>query len=192
MKKALAVVLAMLLIGVFTGGALAQVPFIQVYFDADYNDTQSPCKTPGSSSILYVAALNFNDLISAVDFKIQFPPALMYIGEDVREDPDGDAGDISIGDSQNGIAIAYNLPRNGFQTMLLSRIFVDWTGDCDCAQGPQPLRVVGYDDIYSPTPKAVRWPSGEQFDVVGMLSLICPGPTSTESTTWGGVKALYR
>jgi len=25
-----------------------------------------------------------------------------------------------------------------------------------------------------------------------MLSLICPGPTSTESTTWGGVKALYR
>ena len=192
MKKALAVVLAMLLIGVCTGGALAQVPFIQAYFDADYNDTQSPCKTPGSGSTLYVAALNFNELISAVDFKIQFPPALMYIGENVAEDPEGDPGDITIGNSLSGIAIAYNLPRNGYETMLLTRVFVEWTGDCDCLQGPQPLRVVGYDDVYSPTPKAVKWPSGEQFDVVGMLSLICPGGVSTETTTWGGVKALYR
>jgi hypothetical protein len=192
MKKALAVVLAMLLIGVCTGGALAQVPFIQVYFDADYNDTQSPCKNPGDSSTLYVAALNINDLISAIDWKIQFPPALLYTGEDVTEDPEGDPGDITIGNSQAGIAVAYNLPRNGFVTMRLSRVFVEWTSQCDCLQGPQPLRVVGYDDVYSPQPKAVRWPSGEQFDVVGMLSLICPGGVSTETTTWGGVKALYR
>jgi hypothetical protein len=188
MKKALAVVLAMLLIGVCTGGALAQVPFIQVYFDADYNDTQSPCLPPGSSSSLYVAALNFNDLVSAVDYKVQFPPALMYIGENVN----AGGGDPVIGNSEIGIAIAWALPRNGFVTMLLSRVFVDWTGDCDCAQGPQALRVVGYDDVFSPTPKAVRWPSGEPFEAVGMLSLICPGPTSTEATTWGGVKALYR
>jgi hypothetical protein len=52
--------------------------------------------------------------------------------------------------------------------------------------------VVGYDDIYSPTPKAVRWPSSQEFELVGMLSLICPGQVSTEATTWGGVKALYR
>jgi len=187
MKKALAVVLAMLLIGVCTGGALAQVPFIQVYFDdAPYNDTQSPCLPPGSSSSLYVVALNLNDLVSAIDWKIQFPSALMYVGENVE------SATLVIGDSQVGIGVSYALPRNGFVPMLLSKVIVDWTGDCDCAAGPQALRVVGYDDVNSPTPKAVRWPTGEPFDVVGMLALICPGPTSTEATTWGGVKALYR
>lgn len=188
MKKALAVVLAMLLIGVYTGGALAQVPFIQAYFDADYNDTQSPCKTPGSSSTLYVAALNLNSFVTGIDYKLLFPPALMYTGESVNAGP----SDPVIGNSQIGIAIAYNFPQNGFVTMLLSKVFVDWTGDCDCLQGPQPLRVVGYDDVYSPVPQAVSWPSGQPFDVVGMLSLICPGGVSTETTTWGGVKALYR
>ncbi len=188
MKKALAVVLAMLLIGVYTGGALAQVPFIQAYFDADYNDTQSPCKNPGSSSNLYVAALNLNALVGAVDFKILFPPALMYVGDITGAGP----LDPVIGNSLIGMARSWQNPQNGYETMLLTRVLVDWTSECDCLQGPQPLRVVGYDDIYSPVPQAVSWPSGLPFDVVGMLSLICPGGVSTESTTWGGVKALYR
>jgi hypothetical protein len=188
MKKALAVVLAMLLIGVCTGGALAQVPFVQAYFDADYNDTQSPCKNPGTSSSLYVAALNLNDLISAVDFKVLFPPALLYAGETVN----AEASDPVIGNAQIGEAIAWQLAKNGFETLLLTRVFVEWTGDCDCLQGPQALRVVGYDDVYSPNPTAVRFFGGAQFECVGMLSLICPGGVSTETTTWGGVKALYR
>lgn len=188
MKKALAVVLAMLLIGVCTGGALAQVPFIQAYFDADYNDTQSPCKTPDSGSSLYVAALNLNDLVSAVDFKVLFPPALLYVGEAVN----AGVNDPVIGNAEIGEAIAWQLPKNGFETLLLTRVFVVWTADCDCLQGPQPVRVVGYDDLYSPHPTAVRWPGGSQFECVGMLSLICPGGVSTATTTWGGVKALYR
>jgi hypothetical protein len=178
----------MLLIGVCTGGALAQVPFIQAYFDADYNDTQSPCKSAGTESTLYVAALNLNDLVSAIDFKVLFPPALMWTGDL----PNAGGGDPVIGNSLIGMAIAWNLPQNGFQTLLVDRILVEWTAECDCLQGPQPLRVVGYDDVYSPVPKAVSWPGGQQFEVVGMLSLICPGGVSTETTTWGGVKALYR
>lgn len=191
MKKALAVVLATVLLGVCTGGALAQVPFIQVYFDADYNETQSPCKNPGSISKLYVAALNLNTLVSAIDYKILFGPvpALMYLGES----PNVGALDLALGNSADGMAIAYNLPQNGFLTMLLSTIDAEWTSECDCGtMGPQSLRVVGYDDLYSPVPKAVRWPENQEFPVVGMTSLICPGTVSTESTTWGGVKALYR
>jgi hypothetical protein len=188
MKKALAVVLATLLIGVCTGGALAQVPFVQVYFDADYNDTQSPCKNPGSSSHLYVAALNLNALVSAMDYKILFPAALMYVGET----PNAGPNDPVIGNSEIGIAIAWQIFKNGYETILLSDVIVDWTGDCDCLQGPQALRVVGYDDVYSPNPKAVAWPASNEIECVGMLSLICPGGVSTETTTWGGVKALYR
>lgn len=187
MKKALAVVLAMLLIGVCTGGALAQVPFVQAYFDADYNDTQSPCLDPGAFSSLYVAALNLNDVVSAIDFKVLFPPALLYVGENVNHD----TGPV-IGNAEIGEAISWQLPKNGYETLLLTQIIVEWTGACDCLQGPQPLSVVGYDDLYSPVPRAVRFFGGAVFDCVGMLSLICPGGVSTETTTWGGVKALYR
>jgi len=188
MKKALAVMVAMVLIGVCTDAALSQVKFVQVYFDADYNDTQSSCGPPGTTASLYVAALNLNMNVQAIDYKLLIPPSLMYVGENVNAGP----GDPVIGNSEIGIAIAYNLPQNGYQTMLLSRVFVEWTGDCDCSAGPQPLRVVGYDDMLSPVPMVVRWPDGAQFQAVGMLSLICPGATATESTTWGGVKALYR
>lgn len=188
MKKALAVMLATVLIGVCTNAALAQVKFIQVYFDADYNDTQTNCGLPGSTVSLYVAALNLNMNVQAVDYRLQIPPSLMYVGENVNAGP----GDPVIGNSEIGIAIAYNLPQNGFQTMLLSRVFAEWTGECDCGQGPQPLRVVGYDVNLNPSPLVVRWPDSVQFEAVGMLSLICPGATATEATTWGGVKALYR
>jgi hypothetical protein len=187
MKKALAVVLATIFVGVFTGGALAQVPFIQAYFDADYNETQSDCKAPTTISSLYVAALNLNTLVVAIDYKILLPPALLYDSEAVNVLPT----ELYIGASNIGIGIAYGLPRNGFVTMLLSRVFVEWTGLCDCEAAPQGVRVVGYDDVFSPVPKMVDF-GGNEHLVVGMLSLVCPGQVSTETTTWGGVKALYR
>jgi hypothetical protein len=193
MKKALAVALATVLLGVCTQGALAQVPFIQVYFDYDYNETQSPCHPAGQVTNLYVAALNLNALITAIDYRIRFEtvPAVMYIGEL----PNVGVNDLALGNSQDGMAIAYNLPKSGFETILLSRVQVSWTSECDCSPsgpGPQSLVVVGYDAIYSPVPKAVNWPYNEEFPVVGMTSLICPGTVPTEATTWGGVKALYR
>lgn len=187
MKRALAVVLATVLLGICASGALAQVPFIQVYFNL-HNDTQSQCLPAGSSTILYVSALNLNMLVSAIDFKVLLPPSLLYTGEL----PNAGVSDPVLGNAISGEAISYNLPKNGFATLLLTKVFVDWTGQCDCAAGPQPLRVVGYDDIYSPIPQAVSFPDNVSHNVVGMTSLVCPGQVSTEPTTWGGVKALYR
>jgi hypothetical protein len=188
MKKALAVVLAMALIGVCTGGAGAQVPFVHVYFDADYNETQSNCLPPGTFSNLYVAALNLNMWVQAIDFKVTFPAALLYLGENVNVGPN----DLFIGSSPAGLAIAYNLPQSGFQTILLTTILVQWTGACNCAGAPQAIVVVGYEPAINPDPTAVRWPDTTAIDLVGMTSLVCPGPVSTSTTTWGAVKALYR
>jgi hypothetical protein len=189
MKKALAVVLALVCIGFCTDGAQAQVPFMQVYFDADYNDTQSQCLLPGTLSSLYLAALNLNMFYSALDFKISFPPALMWIGDSPNVDP---INDLVIGNSPAGMAIAYSLPKNGFQTQLLNTMAVLWTANCNCALGPQPMVVVGFEPLINPNPTVVQWPATVQVPVVGMTSLICPGAVSTSATTWGGVKALYR
>lgn len=193
MKKALAVVLVAACIGVFAGAALAQVPFVQVFFDADvwgegYSETQSDCLAPGTVSDLYVVALNWNMFMQAIDFKVILPVALLYLSDT----PNTTIADPVIGSSPAGMAIAYNIPRNGFQALLLTKIRVFWTGQCNCAAGPQAIEVVGFDANINPNPTAVRWPDFTQLAGVGMTSLICPGPVSTQSSTWGGVKALYR
>jgi hypothetical protein len=74
MKKALAGVLAVAFTGCMAGAAVAQVPYVQVYFDAALTETQSPCQNqPGGSGPpvdLHVVYINWNMNISEVEFSI--------------------------------------------------------------------------------------------------------------------------
>ena len=192
MKRALAGVLVAAIVGLSAGGAMADaVPFIQVYFDDDSNgsfgETQANCGTADSPKSLYLVVLNGNAFVSAVDYQVSFPPAMMFLNDSYPVVP---GGHLNIGDSSNGNAVSYGFPRSGFSPMLVVTINGLWTGVCDCAQGPQPLVVGGYPGKTSPS--FVRWPDFVEFAAVGMTSLICPGPVATEETTWGGIKALYR
>jgi len=184
MKKALAVVLVAAFIGVFAGGAMAQVPYMQIYFAG--GQAQSACGTGFVD--LYLNAFNFNMFVQAVDFQVMFPPALLYLS-DTPTTPNG-INDLVIGNASIGEAIAYNLPQNGYVPMLLTTIHCFWTAACDCSHGPQALVVGPYPGSLQPS--GVRWPDFSQIFVIGWTTLVCPGPVSTEATTWGGVKALYR
>lgn len=205
MKKALAGVLVASLVGLMAVAATAQVPNIQIYFNGNTNyntfsDTQANCQSPGTSQDLYVVMNNWNMFIQAVEFSIDYPAAFFFLGENAP------VNTLTIGSSPSltgngpgtgGIAIAWNLPQNGFAQLLALTVHGVWTGSCDCNGGPQPLVVRGYN--YSNPgnggnldPVAVRWPDFIELSGVGMTSLICPGPVATEKTTWGGVKALYR
>jgi hypothetical protein len=193
MKKALAGVLAVTLAGCMAGAAVAQVPYVQVYFDDALNETQSPCMNqPGGSGppvALHVVYVNWNMNMAEVEFSIAYPPALIWIADQLT-DPDTQA---SLGSSPGGVAIATAncCPFNGFAPAEVLRPIVLW-GNCDCNQGPQPLVVGGYTPFGETQPTAVRKEDFEQFHGIGMTSLICPGPIATEQSTWGQVKALYR
>jgi hypothetical protein len=193
MKRALAGTLAIAFVSLMAAGAMAQVSFFQVYFDDasndSYGETQSQCGPVFTSASLYLVALNWNMFVAAVDYQVVFPPALLYVSDTY---PDTPGGTLNIGNSFDGAALSYGLPRNGFEPMLVSTISALWTGSCDCSpQGvPQPLTVRGFED--KPAPQGVRWPDFAEFTAVGMTSLVCPGAVSTTETTWGGIKALYR
>jgi hypothetical protein len=193
MKRALAGVLAIAFVGLMAAGAAAQAPFFQVYFDdasnGSYGETQSPCGQPGTQASLYLVAQNWNMLVTAVDYQLFFPQALVF---DHDEYPVVPGGYLNIGDSNKGNAISWGLPRNGFSPLLLVTTKVYWTGLCDCAAGPQALVVGPYPESGNNSPTGVRWPDYVIFPAVGMTSLICPGPVATSETTWGGIKALYR
>ena len=194
MKKALAGVLAVAMVGVLTGSAMAQVPNVQVSFDPAHTQTQTSCPggTPfaGPPVNLYVVANNWNMNITGIDFSISYPSSLVWVGDQLT-DPSTQA---SIGQSPTGIAIAYAncCYLNGFQSVEVLRPLVIW-GNCDCASAGNPQSVVvGGADPSKTGPTAVRKEDFAQFSGVGMTSLICPGIIATEPTTWGQVKALYR
>jgi hypothetical protein len=184
-------VLAIAFVGCMAAGALAQVPFFQIYFDdasnGSYGETQAECGAPNTPDDLYLVAHNWNMFVAAVDYQVAFPPALMYLSDTYPAVP---GGTLNLGNSFQGVALSYGLPRSGFEPMLLSLIQVLWTGQCDCAAGPQPLVVGPYPGKTSPA--GVRWPDYVEFNAVGMTSLVCPGAVPTQETTWGGIKALYR
>jgi hypothetical protein len=192
MKKALAGVLAVVMTGVLTGSAMAQVPNVQVYFDSAHTQTQTSCPggTPfaGPPVNLYVVANNWNMNITGIDFSISYPPSLLWVADQLT-DPSTQA---AIGTSPTGVAIATAncCPFNGFQSVEVLYPLVLW-GNCDCSGGPQAV-VVGGADPSKPGPTAVRKEDFTEHAGVGMTSLICPGAIATEPTTWGQVKALYR
>jgi hypothetical protein len=190
MKKALAGVLAVALVGVLAGSAMAQVPNIQVYFDLAHTQTQTNCGDPGSPTFLYVVMNNWNFNISGVDFSIAYPPSLAYVADQVP-DP---LTQIPLGASPGGLAIAYAncCFLDGTQSVEIDRVLAIWTPNCSCSSGPQPVVVGGYTPLGKTQPSAVRKEDFTEHAGVGMTSLICAGPIATEPSTWGQVKALYR
>jgi hypothetical protein len=191
MKKALAGVLAVAVTGVMAGSAFAQVPNVQVYFDPAHTQTQSECGQQNTPKDLFVVMNNWNMNITGVDFSISYPPSLVWLTDNLPE-PDTM---ISIGQSPTGVAIAYAncCSQDGFQAVEVLRPLVLW-GPCVCNpnDGPQPLVVGGYTPLGKTKPTAVRKEDFQEFEGLGMTSLICPGFIATEQSTWGQVKALYR
>jgi hypothetical protein len=195
MKRALAGVLVAAIVGFSAGGAMADaVPYVQVYFDdgsnGSYGETQAQCGQAGFPVYLYVVANNFNAWLSAIEYQIDFPAGLMFVGDTFPTVP---GATLSIGNSQDGVAVSWSLPRNAFGPILISTIFAVWTGECNCQAGPQPIVVGPFPyPVPKSQPEGVRWPDLARISAVGMTSLLCPGPVSTHESTWGGIKALYR
>jgi len=199
MKKALAAVIAACLVGLMAVGVMAQVPNVQIYFDPNYTQTAMDCQPAGTNQDLFVVMNNFNAYVQAVDFSVDYPGypggPLFLAGEDA---PPGSAviGTSPSGGADMGIAVGFDLRRNGSLPVLALTVHTFWTAECDCGQGPYPIVVRGYqyqDLLYGKQqPQAIQWPDYVPIDGVGMTSLICPQGVGVEESTWGGVKALYR
>ena len=188
MKRTSAGVLAVALVGVLAGSAMAQVPTVQVYFDSGHTETQTTCGPMGTLTTLYVVMNNWNMNVTGVDFSVNYPPSLIWL-VDVLPDP---STSISIGQSPTGIAISYAncCYLNAFVNHEVLQIIALW-GPCDCAIGPTAVVVGGYTPLGKTQPTAIRKEDFQEFGGLGMTSIIC-GTTATEPSTWGKVKALYR
>lgn len=206
MKKTLVVVVA-IAIALSASVASAQIPNVVVYFDLTYTQMDALCPPDPAGTVateLYVVANNFNMWMSAIEYMVELPPSLMFLG-DIDPTGGGWAGSqLKIGSSVTGIGISWPLPANAFVPLRCQKISVLWqcqnlgtveAPNCVLADG-----VTGFTDhtinVYKyPTsadgPRAVRWPDNVVVGGVGLTSVICGQTIPVEETTWGGIKALY-
>ncbi len=163
----------------------AGVPNVAIFFDKNLRYMSGSCPYAPVGTVLdtvYVVANNFDMWMNAIEYRIDYPPQLLYISDLPP------ANTLVLGNSPYGITIAWTIPANAFIGLVVQKILVLW--QCDGCPG------YNYPVVVNPHPmtgylRAVRWPDLVTVDAIGMTSLIC-AVIPVEETTWGGIKALYR
>jgi hypothetical protein len=170
------------------GTAFAQIPNVSIYFDYNLTETHALCPAELPGTVLdscYVVANNFNMWMNAIEYRIAYPPQMLYLGDSFPPDR------LTIGNSATGVGVSWPLPANSFGAVVIQKVRFYWMCDnCD-QQGPNadaPIMVLPYPG--QTTVRAVRWPDLLLVPGVGMVSLIC-ATVPVEETTWGAIKSMY-
>jgi hypothetical protein len=165
----------------------AQVPRVEVFFDKGLTMTDASCKGVDSLQTLYVAAINFNMYMSAIEYSIDYSglTSLVYIA-DVQIAP------LNIGSTPLGVASSWNIPQNAFAPFIVMEVLCSWTCD-DCTGQPSAQEIVVRANPSAPSGQiqAVRWPDNVFVASAGATSFVCLAPDPVQETTWGHIKALY-
>jgi hypothetical protein len=132
---------------------------------------------------LSVVANNFAMFMSTIEYSIQPPSVVATWSGDIHI-----AGSLFLGQSPTGVTITYPIPRNAFFPAIVMYYEIIWLC-AECNEEADPI-------IVKPHPgtnllQAIEWQTFRTVDGVGMTSLACPPPISTEESTWGKVKSLY-
>lgn len=163
----------------------AQIPYVQIYFDPNLQETLSYCPGIGVIDTFYVVAHNLGMWMSTIELSIEFPPpnVLQWIGDVFLNDP------LHLGSSPTGITITWPTPQKAFDPLPFLGLAVIWL--CDQCQPYDVWFIYARPHPYTGKLQAVRWPDYHLVEALGWESQICK-VVRTEETTWGRVKALYR
>jgi hypothetical protein len=158
--------------------APAGPPYLQVYFGVSHGDSVyaiQSCPGYGVLDTLYVVAHDFDAYVLGIEYQVSLPPTITFIA-------DLDLAPVVLGSSTTGISMAWSVPRNGYQPLLVQRILVMYT--CTgCGIPNATISVQPYPPTGDPYPRVVTWPSmsfggavdGSELDRWSALcSTICP------------------
>lgn len=142
--------------------AVAQTPTITVYFDGGYSQRVKDCPGPGLDT-LYVVAENWGAYLSAMEFKVDYPPEMTWLA-------DLDLPPVSFGNTASGVSMGFGIPQNAFLPLLVTRVLVLW--NCtDCSAANSKLAVVPH-PLFGYV-RATMWPTQEYIIGEGGGSAVC-------------------
>lgn len=186
-KSVITILFALLLITSSFSVLSAQTPFIAVYFDQALQQESATCPLAPPGTVLqqlYIAGVNFNTLIHGVEFRVSYPPELLWIGEIY---PHPNAG-IAVGSTPTGLALTYFAPwADGTSAFMIAEVTIQWQCSSCTGNTNVGVSVVQHPNGFLRGQEAVTF---TDIPAVGLTALICP-TVPVEETTWGNVKALY-
>jgi hypothetical protein len=212
MKCFLVVVIAVV-VGLSAVPAKAQTPYLQVYFDDFWTVTvKDTCPGFGVFDTLYVVGHNWNNRMTAMEYKIVYPPEIVFVADIIQT---ANSCQLKTGASPaivahpDGISVVWRPDYpcgwpDGFNAFLVNAVQILW--NCEGCAGQLELPIINAHGPAVPTPpynyevlgvagdlsnNDIRW---EVFGV-GLTAFVCATetpPVPVEESTWGGIKALYR
>jgi hypothetical protein len=180
MKALLVVLGALVAVVCVSAPTLAQTPTVGIFFDESLTRMDQDCPPGGGVDTAYVVANGFDAFLSAIEFAINYPPTMSWLG-------DLDVPPVTLGTTPNGIMEAFGLPLNGYAPIVVAKVVFSW--NCDgCTVTNDPVVVTPHPQ--SGFVRGVDFPQYNMINAIGMTSLVC-STVPTGETTWGRVKALY-
>ena len=174
MKRILVVSgLILLLSASYASICAAQIPCVALYFDRALTQLYGDCPEAPAGTVLdtlYLAAFGFDTPMEGIEYKIEFPPEIAYLGTMENDNC------LFIGDPFNGRALAFVTPQDASSPVIIQEFHVLWL--CQgCTTVDIPITVEAH-----PLSGSLRVVTSDLafVDVVGYTSYVCPGIIETD------------
>lgn len=142
-------------------------PNIALYFDRALTRTYADCPNSPPGTVLdtlFVVVSGFTTPIEGIEYKIQFPPEVVWLG-DVNLD-----NGLTIGDPMNGLSKAFFAPQDASGPVVIQELVFLWM----CELCPKVNIPITFDA--HPLTGSLRAVTSDLVfeDVIGQTSWVCP------------------
>lgn len=177
-------VTALFLVLLMPVAAIAE-PAIGFYFDLDASVNTLTDPVPMEATDGYIFAKGFDCYITAAEFMVQYPAALIWTGEEYTSS-------ISMGQTSTGVSLSWWPPMDGWNPgyNLLATVHFVLTGDCAAMGSDLPIAVLPHPD--TGLIQGAMWPDNVLFEAVGLAATICPSSIGVEEESWGAIKSMLQ
>jgi hypothetical protein len=115
--------------------SFAGKPMVTVYYDEALSQASVDCLTPGLNT-LYVVAEGFEARLTAIEYKIEYPPGLTWV-------EDMEVSTLKIGTTGKGITQAWTEPLDAYSPVVVAKVKVRWNPEESSGAGiavkPHPV-----------------------------------------------------
>jgi hypothetical protein len=161
-------------------------PHMQIQFSNGLEAADCPDAPPGSIiDSLYIIARFVDCWMQGFEFKVSYPPAIMFLEDYLLCEPDLWIPPFPT--SETGLSISCKYPIPCSPHCVVDKVHFMWM--CHgCTVTDIPVVVIPF----GPEGRIciTCWPDDFVIHLIGMTSLIC-STLPVEETSWGRIKSLY-
>ena len=100
---------------------------------------------------MFVVAHYLNAFISAIEYRVDYPPEMLHISDFTTG--------LTLGTTADGIATAWPYPQNGYSPLLVAKVMFLW--NCQGCSGCMDRCICPQGHPVSGSIRAVSWPDNQ-------------------------------